>query len=341
MSGDVAVFEAGDLALQSGQTLPSARLVYRTYGTLNAARDNVIVAPTHYAGQHTDTEWLVGEDKALDPRRYFIVIPNMLGNGLSSSPSNTPPPFDGPRFPRVTLTDNISLQHRLLTEGLGVTRVQLVVGFSMGAQQAYHWAALHPELVARIAPICGSARTARHNFVFLEGLKAALTADAVFAEGAYTTPPVTGLKAFARVYAGWMFSQAFYREKIDQTQMGAPDLQTFLAFLEGHFLARDANDLLTMLDSWQTADIAAGGDLTVALGPSGRRRWSCPARRTSMSPWPTARPKSPACRMRSCGRSRPSGDTWRPPASTRWMRPSSTVSSRHYWRARVRTHLAQ
>ena len=266
MSGDVAVFEAGDLALQSGQMLPSARLVYRTYGTLNAARDNVIVAPTHYAGQHTDTEWLVGEDKALDPRRYFIVIPNMLGNGLSSSPSNTPPPFDGPRFPRVTLTDNISLQHRLLTEGLGVTRVQLVVGFSMGAQQAYHWAALHPELVARIAPICGSARTARHNFVFLEGLKAALTADAVFAEGAYTTPPVTGLKAFARVYAGWMFSQAFYREKIDQTQMGAPDLQTFLAFLEGHFLARDANDLLTMLDSWQTADIASGGDLTVALG---------------------------------------------------------------------------
>lgn len=266
MSGDVSVFEAGDLALQSGQTLPSARLVYRTYGTLNAARDNVIVAPTHYAGQHTDTEWLVGEDKALDPRRYFIVIPNMLGNGLSSSPSNTPSPFDGPRFPRVTLTDNISLQHRLLTEGLGVTRVQLVVGFSMGAQQAYHWAALHPELVARIAPICGSARTARHNFVFLEGLKAALTADAVFAEGAYTTPPVTGLKAFARVYAGWMFSQAFYREKIDQTQMGAPDLQTFLAFLEGHFLARDANDLLTMLDSWQTADIAAGGDLTVALG---------------------------------------------------------------------------
>jgi homoserine O-acetyltransferase len=265
MSGDVSVFEAGDLALQSGQTLPSARLVYRTYGTLNAARDNVIIAPTHYAGQHTDTEWLVGEDKALDPRRYFILIPNMLGNGLSSSPSNTPFPFDGPRFPRVTLTDNISLQHRLLTEGLGVTGVQLVVGFSMGAQQAFHWAALHPELVTRIAPICGSARTARHNFVFLEGLKAALTADAVFADGAYTTPPVTGLKAFARVYAGWMFSQAFYREKIDQTQMGAPDLETFLAFLEGHFLARDANDLLTMLDSWQTADIAAGGDLTAAL----------------------------------------------------------------------------
>lgn len=259
-------FEAGEIVLQSGVRLPDARLVYKTYGTLNAGRDNVIVAPTHYAGQHTDTAWLVGEDKALDPRRDFIVIPNMLGNGQSSSPSNTPAPFDGPRFPRVTLADNVRLQHRLLTEALGVTRVQLVVGFSMGAQQAYHWGALYPDLVARIAPICGSARTARHNFVFLEGLKAALTADAAFAGGDYATPPVRGLKAFARVYAGWMFSQAFYRDKIDQLQMGAPDLQTFLAFLEGHFLARDANDLLTMLDSWQTADISGGGDLAAALG---------------------------------------------------------------------------
>jgi homoserine O-acetyltransferase len=258
-------FDAGDVVLQSGVRLPDVRLVYKTYGTLNANRDNVIVAPTHYAGQHTDTAWLVGEDKALDPDRYFIVIPNMLGNGLSSSPSNTPAPFDGPRFPRIKLADNVRLQHRMLTEGLGVTRVQMVVGFSMGAQQAYHWGALYPDLVARIAPICGSARTARHNFVFLEGLKAALTADGGFAGGDYATPPVTGLKAFARVYAGWMFSQTFYREKIDQLQMGAPDLETFLTFLEGFFLARDANDLLTMLDSWQTADISAGGDLGAAL----------------------------------------------------------------------------
>jgi homoserine O-acetyltransferase len=266
MTEALQTFEAGEVLLESGVRLPDVRLVYKTYGTLNANRDNVIVAPTHYAGQHTDTAWLVGEDKALDPDRYFIVIPNMLGNGLSSSPSNKPPPFDGPRFPRITLADNVRLQHRMLTEGLGVTRVQMVVGFSMGAQQAYHWGALFPEIVARIAPICGSARTARHNFVFLEGLKAALTADGGFAGGDYATPPVTGLKAFARVYAGWMFSQAFYREKIDQLQMGAPDLQTFLAFLEGHFLARDANDLLTMLDSWQTADISAGGDLGAALG---------------------------------------------------------------------------
>ena len=265
MSGVLPVFEAGDVLLTSGVRLPGVQLVYKTYGTLNAARDNVIVAPTHYAGQHTDTAWLVGEGKALDPRRFFIVIPNMLGNGLSSSPSNTPAPFDGPRFPRVTLADNVRLQHRLLTEALGVTRVQLVVGFSMGAQQAYHWAALFPDVVARIAPICGSARTARHNFVFLEGLKAALTADGSFTGGDYTAPPVTGIKAFARVYAGWMFSQAFYRAEIDRLQMGAPDLQTFLAFLEGHFLARDANDLLAMLDSWQTADISAGGDLAAAL----------------------------------------------------------------------------
>jgi homoserine O-acetyltransferase/O-succinyltransferase len=269
MASDFETFEAGELALDSGATLPAARLAYKAFGTLNPARDNVIVAPTHYAGQHDDTAWLVGEDRALDPRRYFIIIPNMLGNGLSSSPSNTPAPLDGPHFPRTTLADNVRLQHRLLTQHLGVTRIQLVVGFSMGAQQAYHWGAMYPELVERIAPICGSARTSRHNFVFLEGLKAALTADAAFADGDYAAPPVTGLQAFARVYAGWMFSQAFYREQVDLKQMGAPDLETFLSFLGGFFLARDANDLLAMLWSWQNADISANarfnGDLDAAL----------------------------------------------------------------------------
>ena len=101
----------------------------------------------------------------------------MFGNGLSSSPSNTPPPYDRARFPQVTLYDNIMCQHRLVTEHFGVERLALVTGFSMGAQQTFHWGALFPDMVERILPWCGSAKTSRHNFVFLEGVKAALTAD--------------------------------------------------------------------------------------------------------------------------------------------------------------------
>ena len=107
---------------------------------------------------HYDTEWLIRTGRALDPERYFIIIPNMLGNGLSSSPSKIGPPHDRGRFPGVTVADNVRMQHRLLTEQLGIERTALVYGWSMGGQQAYHWAALYPEIVERIAVVCGSAR---------------------------------------------------------------------------------------------------------------------------------------------------------------------------------------
>ncbi len=263
------VFAAGDVTLASGIVLPDVKLAYQTHGTLNAARDNVVVYPTHYSGSHDDNRWLVAPGMALSPDRWFVIMPNMLGNGLSSSPSNTPAPFDGPRFPGVTLADNVRLQHRLVTEVFGIDRIALVIGHSMAAQQAFHWGAMFPDMVERIAPFCGSARTSRHNFLFLEGLKAALTADAAFAGGDYAAPPVSGIRAMARVYAGWAWSQSFFRERLDATRFGLPSLEAFLTGLwEPSFQRHDANDLLAMLWSWQQADIGAlyDGDFARALG---------------------------------------------------------------------------
>jgi len=267
---DYEIFELGEVRLQMGATLRDAKLAYRTYGSLDQAKSNAIVYPTWYSGQHYDNEWLIGEGMALDPTRYCIIVPNMLGNGLSSSPSNTPPPYDRARFPRVTVYDNVSIQHRLVTERLGIQRLQLVTGWSMGAGQTYQWALSYPEMVPRILPFCGSARTSRHNFVFLEGVKAALTADTAFQEGWYDKPPTKGLRAMARVYAGWGYSQAFYWEEL-YTQLGYSSLEDFLVgFWEGFFLTKDANNLLTMLWTWQHGDLGAtsgfNGDLERALG---------------------------------------------------------------------------
>jgi homoserine O-acetyltransferase/O-succinyltransferase len=123
--------------------------------------------------------------------------------------------------------------------------------------QTYHWGAMYPDMVKRILPFEGSAKCSRHNFVFLEGVKAALTADAAFAGGWYDSPPVKGLRALARVYAGWGFSQAFYRQELDLKEMGYASLEDFLVgFWEGIFLPRDANNLLTMLWTWQNGDIS-------------------------------------------------------------------------------------
>src|SRR5437870_10553039 len=92
--------------------------------------------------------------------------------------------------------------------------------------------------------------------VFLEGVKAALVADAAFAEGWYQAPPVKGLRAFSRVYAGWAFSQDFFREQ-EYRRIGLDSMEDTVRFLEGYFRRSDANDLLAMLSTWQHADISA------------------------------------------------------------------------------------
>ncbi len=267
---DHQIFELGDVVLQSGQTIRGAKLAYKTYGKLNDAKDNVIVYPCWYSGTHLDNEWLIGPGKALDPETYFIVVPNMFGNGLSSSPSNTPTPYNGPRFPKVTAYDNVVQQHRLVTEVFGIERIKLVTGWSMGALQTFHWGAIFPGMVERILPFQGSAKCSRHNFVFLEGVKAALQADAAFADGFYTAQPQRGLRAAARVYAGWGFSQTFYRVEADLKAMGYASLEDFLVgFWEGWLLSKDANNLLAMLWTWQNGDISNnplyGGDFETAL----------------------------------------------------------------------------
>lgn len=267
---DYQIHELGDVVLQSGLTLRGARLAYKTYGTLKADKSNAILYPTRFSGRHYENEFLIAEGMALDPTRYFIIVPNTLGNGLSSSPSNTPPPYDRARFPNITQYDNVTLQHRCVTEAFGIERLELVVGWSMGAQQAYHWAALYPDEIERIAPICGSARTSRHNYVFLDGVKAALTADAAFKGGWYDEPPAVGLRAMSRVYAGWAFSQAFYRERLFE-RLGYSSLEDFLiGYWEGSYLARDANDMLALIWTWQHADVSANevyeGNFEKALG---------------------------------------------------------------------------
>lgn len=265
------VFGAGDLTLQSGAVLRNARLSWKLHGPLSPARDNVVLYPTSYSAQHPDLEWLIGPDGVLDPTQWCIVIPNMFGNGLSSSPSGTP---DYPTL--VTVHDNVLAQRRLLQEQFGVERLACVYGWSMGALQAYHWAALFPDAVDRIVVNCGVARTAVHNQVFLRGLMAVLeAAPEHIGNGRFIQEPRAAKRAFGRIYAGWGLSQDFYRANLHLASgpapnLGAPDLDTFLRTdWEGRFGARPAANLYAQLRTWDAADISANalydGDLEQAL----------------------------------------------------------------------------
>src|SRR3954447_6988865 len=242
---------------ESGAVLPAARIVYGTYGHLNAARDNVVLLPSHYMATHHGYEWLIGPGRALDVSQLFLVATELFGNGFSSSPSNTPEPFHGPRFPIVTIRDNVEAVHRLVTEELHVTHLRAVVGFSMGAEQAFQWAVSYPSFMDAIVATSGTAKCYGHGYVRLEGQIAALTTDPAWQDGDYKAPPAKGLEAFGLVWAAWLYSQEWWRQELWRTS--SPAGTTFEQAWQG-FRKRfnaDANDYILQARTWQRHDVGA------------------------------------------------------------------------------------
>jgi homoserine O-acetyltransferase len=258
---------------ESGVTLPRAVVVYGTYGQLNAAKDNVVLLPSHYMAEMHGYEWLMGTgpDKALDPRKLFLVTTELFGNGRSSSPSNTPEPFHGPRFPVTTIRDNVEAVHRMLTEQLGVTHLRAIIGFSMGAQQAFQWAVSYPTFADRIVATAGTAKCYQHGIVRLESEINAITLDPGFASGDYKEQPKKGIEAFALIWEAWLFSQEWWRKEL--WREGAKQGTTFESFvsdLKTNFIpGADANNLILQMRTWEKHDAGTtpgfGGDVAKAL----------------------------------------------------------------------------
>jgi homoserine O-acetyltransferase len=262
-------FVIANFRTEGGVMLPLSRIVYGTYGHPNADRSNAVLLPSHYMADFHGYEWLIGPGKALDPTNLFLVATELFGSGGSSSPSNTPEPFHGPRFPLITIRDNVEAVHRLLVEDLKVTHLKAVVGFSMGAQQAFQWAVSYPEFADRIVVTSGTAKTYPHGIVRLEGQIAALTADPAFQGGDYTAPPRIGLEAFGMVWAGWLYSQEWWRRELWRTNSGpGTTFDQVLNSFRKRFSA-DANDYILEARTWERHDVGAtpgyGGDVERAL----------------------------------------------------------------------------
>lgn len=264
-ASDCMIFDAGDIQLDSGEVLENAELAYITRGELNANADNAVLIATFFGGTHENAQYLVGEGMAIDPSRYFVVVANLFGNGKSTSPSHGL----AATFPRVSMADNVRVQHRLLSEHFGIRRLALATGHSMGAVSSYHLAALFPEFVARAAPICGAARISTHNHVFLEGMRGILTADPVWDQGRYHDQPVNGLATMARAWAAWPPSAHFYRHE-HYLSLGYSSVEDYLArYWEATYVGMDANNILAQISTWQSANIAHApsyrGDFARAL----------------------------------------------------------------------------
>jgi homoserine O-acetyltransferase/O-succinyltransferase len=273
-------FVIDNFRTESGATLPKARVVYGTYGRLDAARDNAVLLPSHYMANHHGYDWLIGtrdrggqpggEARALDPTSLFLIATELFGNGQSSSPSNTPEPFHGPRFPVMTIRDNVEAVHRLLVDELKVTHVRAIIGFSMGAEQAFQWAVSHPTFADRIVATSGTAKAWPHGVVRLEGQITALTTDPAFNGGDYTAPPRKGIEAYGMVWLGWLYSQEWWRREMWKTTAPDRTLQQEIENRRRTFFANnDANDLILQARTWQRHDVGTthgfDGDVERAL----------------------------------------------------------------------------
>ena len=265
-------FVIENFRFEDGKTLPRAVVVYGTYGKLNPDRSNAILLPSHYMADHHGYDWLIGKGGALDTTRVFLVMTELFGNGKSSSPSNTPEPFHGPRFPAATIRDNVEAVRRLLQDGLGISHLRAVIGFSMGAEQAFQWAVSHPDFADRIVATSGTARCWPHGMVRLDAEIGAIAGDPLFKGGDYTEQPKAGVQQFALIWAGWLFSQEWWRRELWH-QMSTPEttFDQFVANLTQNFIPNaDANDLILQARMWRRHDVGStpgyGGSLAKALG---------------------------------------------------------------------------
>jgi homoserine O-acetyltransferase len=260
-------FDLGPFPLACGETLLDAQLDYRVFGELNAERSNLVLYPSSYGAWLEDIAWAVGP--ILDPAQHCVVLVSQFGNGRSSSPSNGGPPLREGGWP-LDHRDNLRAQIRLLEEVFGVERPALVYGWSMGAQQAYHWAVLEPQRPQRICCVCGTARTTPHNRLFLLSLRQALTADPAWNGSGFDGVPEQGLRTFALIYASWAASQPYYRRGAHR-ELGYEAVEHYVeeAWLPA-YRRHDPRDLLAMLAVWLANDVAAAAGIGSPLAAEAR-----------------------------------------------------------------------
>jgi len=189
---------AGELALESGEVIQGFALSYVTHGELDQARSNAVLVTISLSGNHHRLDFLIGPGKALDPERCFIVCVDPIGNGLTTSPSNSEEQ-PGMRFPRFSIRDMVHSQHRFLTEALGIQNVLAVIGASMGGMQALQWAVSHPEFMHSVVAMTPMARSSPWSVAVVETARRALMADPAWNGEVFTDYPARGWRAWSGV----------------------------------------------------------------------------------------------------------------------------------------------
>jgi homoserine O-acetyltransferase len=173
----------GDFALESGEAIRDFDISYVTHGAPSAAMDNAILVLTAIGSIHHRLDFLIGPDRPLDPDRHFIICADAIGNGMTTSPSNSPAHPDL-AFPRFTIRDMVASQQKLL-DALGIGKLAAIIGASMGGMQALQWGVSVPDRMRGIVALVPMARTRPWSVAMNEVARQILTSDAGWPSGPY------------------------------------------------------------------------------------------------------------------------------------------------------------
>ena len=246
--------ELGDLPLTSGEVIEDLQVGYRTFGTLNAERDNAIVLLTWFGGQSEQVAGLVGSEGMLDPSRHFVIVVDALANGVSSSPSNS---IKQPRmaFPIFSMADMVAANRQLLKAEFELDHVQALVGVSMGGMQVFEWLLQDPAFAESAIIIQGSPRLTPYDLLLWQSTFEAIRRDPAWDGGNYRQQPARRALYYIAMLSGQspeMINRQLSRQQVlamleDQTPVEGFDANDHLRQVEAmlrHDVTRDfANDL--------------------------------------------------------------------------------------------------
>jgi len=257
------------VVLDSGEELSEVTVAYRTWGALDADGGNAVLVCHALTGSADVDAWwpaLLGKGRALDPERDLVVCANVLGGCYGTTGPASPRPGSGeswgPGFPAITVRDMVRLQRELLGR-LGVRRLRLVIGGSLGGMQALEWAATYPDLVGAAAVIAAPGRHPAWATGLSAAQRAAILGDPRFRGGRYPAgdPPRDGLAA-ARMIAMCSYrSPRSFGERFGRAvgPDGRFEVERYLARHGERLVARfDANTYLTLLAAMDSHDVARG-----------------------------------------------------------------------------------
>ena len=267
--GPQEYFDLCDFRVAAGYTLRNAKLAYKTHGNLESAKGKAILFPPQFTGTSESMEIFIGPGRALDPTKYFIILPGQFSDGSSSSPSNTSPPFNQGAFPPITYADDVIAQHRLVTERFNISELYAVLGWSGGASQTYEWAVRYPSMVKRAAAFSGTTKTPVHTQILARLAQELLRSDPAWNNGCYADPHAVqvGLRHHSHIFSLMALTPEFYREE-NWSKVGFSSPEDFITgIFEAQFLALDPNNLLSQVGKLLKADVSVNtnGDLAAAL----------------------------------------------------------------------------